>query len=459
MPLALLIYFLVREDTPTPPSIAPMPQMEEDGDTPAAVSVTDTSVFNNREESVRLRSEPAALPAAGRDAALPSPPPPRAEPAALPGGEEAELVPPPFCREVPPHCGLSNKCATPATFKAVDPATVTIDAEGGCYWSNVGGSMLEPGARPGAGLAAAMAPYPSLCTHNPREEMVAGIAHGRGSWVAPEEYAAFLQAACSPTRPFMLDVGTNVGSYAVPAASLGCHVVAVDPVMANLGRVVESVKRLGALDNATFYNNFAGSARGAMKLQEDNKQNFGGMTFIRGASDAGDSKDAVSFVVLDELFEWEGRPLSPITGRPFQPSEVSFIKVDAEGCDLEVLYGAQRLLQRSPVPFLTVEFLMDGNCLHPCSGPGFVNFMYDLGCVVCRPVRVRVMGGGAASCARRCLSSCECQSASLCARADARIWLGPWRCWAAASVPAQREHSASTLPYQRLAAASLPCIC
>ena len=215
--------------------------------------------------------------------------------------------------------------------------------------------------------------------------MVSQLVHTRGSWLVPEELSAFLATACTPARPFMLDVGSNIGSYAVPAAALGCQVIAFDPVMANLGRVVESVRRLGALGNATFFNNFVGAAHTHKRVQGHNAGNMGGMTFAR--EEVAEGADTVAFVVLDELFEWEGRPRSPATGRPFSPSEVNFLKIDAEGCDLEVLYGAQKLLQRSPVPFITIEFAGNGNCVHACSGEKFVDFVYALGYRFYEPYR------------------------------------------------------------------------
>lgn len=254
-------------------------------------------------------------------------------------------------------------------FSRVDPARVKIDEEGGCHWAKLAGF-----------------PNASICTHHSSMEMISKLIHARGTWLTPDENDAFLQAACTPERPFMLDVGSNIGSYSVPAAAQGCHVVAFDPVMANLGRVVESVRRLGALGNVTFFNNFVGAAHTHRAVQSANNDNMGGMSFRREPV-AEHAADSVAFVVLDELFEWEGRPTSPRTGRPFAPSEVNFMKVDAEGCDLEVFYGAQRLLQHSPVPFVTIEFAGDGNCLHKCSGRAFVEFMYGLGYAFIEPYR------------------------------------------------------------------------
>jgi FkbM family methyltransferase len=292
------------------------------------------------------------------------PPPSQALSSATCSASPRPLRSPDFCTNVPPRCSAAPACSTPAAppFTPVAPASVTIDAEGGCFWARL--NLLPELSNV------------SMCTHRP-DEMVSKMVHDRGSWLVPEELSAFKQAACTPKRPFMLDVGSNIGSFGVVAAALGCHVISFDPVMANLGRVVESMRRLGALGNATFYQNFVAAAHTHKRVQGENVNNMGGMSFLREEVKVGEA--GVAFVVLDELFEWNGRPRSPTTGRPFFPAEVNFLKIDAEGCDLEVLFGAQQLLQRSPVPFLTIEFAGDGNCIHKCSGEAFVRFIYGLG--------------------------------------------------------------------------------
>ena len=83
--------------------------------------------------------------------------------------------------------------------------------------------------------------------------------------------------------------------------------------------------------------------------------------------------------MLDDFFSLPSRPLSPLTGRPVEPAEVGFVKVDAEGCDMEIFFSAQRLLQEGRVPFLTIEFAESSNCQAECSGSGFLDHMYQLG--------------------------------------------------------------------------------
>ena len=61
------------------------------------------------------------------------------------------------------------------------------------------------------------------------------------------------------------------------------------------------------------------------------------------------------------------------------PSEVNFVKVDAEGCDVEIFYSAQRLIQEGRVPFLTIEFTDNNNCQANCNSQAFLDHMYTQG--------------------------------------------------------------------------------
>jgi FkbM family methyltransferase len=334
--------------------------------------------------------------------ALPLPPSPQPSPSPLnaqltsaqlgvrgaappsPAPSPAAFLAPTYCAAQ--ACAQSQGCAVAEGFRRLLPSEVAIAAAGGCHWAAV---RALTGVR--------------MCTHDPaRDTQVSHYLHARGSWVAAEELAAFLQVACSPTRPFMLDVGSNIGSYSVPAAALGCHVVAFDPAVENLGRVVESVRRLGvaALERAAFYNNFVGAVHSHRSVVT-NSDNMGGTTFGRTALDPHSPGSNASFVVLDELFSLPSRPLSPLTGLPMAPSEVGFVKVDAEGCDIEIFFRAQRLLQEGRVPFLTIEFTSSNSCQAACRGSDFLDHMYALGYAFYepwagspRPAARKDIGGG-----------------------------------------------------------------
>lgn len=149
----------------------------------------------------------------------------------------------------PDYCDLRKAGAdqdgvpAPATsrFERLDPASIAIDAEGKCHWAAL--------------RAWAERPTTEMCTHDPATDgHVSQALHQVGTWLKVDtELPAFSAVACTPERPFMLDIGSNIGSFSVIAAAKGCHVILVDPMTENLGRAVESIRRMGALRNATFY--------------------------------------------------------------------------------------------------------------------------------------------------------------------------------------------------------------
>lgn len=205
-----------------------------------------------------------------------APPPPLQPP--LP----AALQRPAYCKV--PRCQQAAGCGLAEGFAPLLPGDVAISAAGGCHWAAVRGLN---GVR--------------MCTHDPlADTQVSAYLHSRGSWIAPEELGAYLQVACSPARPFMLDVGANIGSYALPAAALGCSVVAFEPSRDNLGRLLESLREAGALGRAALYQNFVGAVH-SHRLVRSNSENMGGTTFERdGEGEGAGAREALanaSFVV------------------------------------------------------------------------------------------------------------------------------------------------------------------
>ena len=204
------------------------------------------------------------------------------------------LAPPGYCTVR--ACDQPEGCAVAEGYHRIDPASIDLEARKQCHWAKVRGVEAH------------------MCTHDPaRDSQVSAYLHSRGSWIAAEELEAYVQVACSKSRPFMLDVGSNIGSYAVPAAALGCSIVAFDPAVENLGRVVESVRRLGALGRATFYQNFVGAVH-SHRTYQTNSENMGGTTFVRGSGTEGTN---ASFVVrVGFLPPYSSAPQNPLTACP-----------------------------------------------------------------------------------------------------------------------------------------------
>lgn len=65
--------------------------------------------------------------------------------------------------------------------------------------------------------------------------------------------AVSTQSACTRERPVTLDVGGNIGLFAVAAGAYGCTVLVVEPLTTNVGRLWHTVKRNGWEDRVLLF--------------------------------------------------------------------------------------------------------------------------------------------------------------------------------------------------------------
>jgi FkbM family methyltransferase len=144
-----------------------------------------------------------------------------------------------------------------------------------------------------------------------------------------------------------IDVGANIGLYTCLAASLGKHVIAIEPLPANLTVLYYNLLSNDFHDVEIFPVGLSGKA-GIKRL-------FGGNTgasFLPGWAGASDkSSKIVPVSALDLIVStrFDGQPI--------------LIKIDVEGFEYEVLSGAERTLGLSPKPVWLVEICLSEN--HP----------------------------------------------------------------------------------------------
>jgi FkbM family methyltransferase len=137
-----------------------------------------------------------------------------------------------------------------------------------------------------------------------------------------------------------VDAGANVGLFTIPLAlAVGSdgRVLAFEPTPETAQRLRENVRR-NQLENVTVIDAALGAGRGSTRLSiaEDSAYNSTAATSAAGVS------AEVRVERLDEVWEEAGRP------------EVSVLKVDVEGAEMDVLTGAAELL-RSSRPAVLVE--------------------------------------------------------------------------------------------------------
>lgn len=153
--------------------------------------------------------------------------------------------------------------------------------------------------------------------------------------------AAETKELCRLARPgtTAIDAGANVGLFTIPlAASVGAtgRVLAFEPTAETARRLQENVER-NRLDNVTVVEAALGArrGRGTLSIHADGAYN--------SLTPAGSTQRAeIRVDRLDDVWEEAGRP------------EVSVLKVDVEGSELDVLAGGTALL-RAARPAVLVE--------------------------------------------------------------------------------------------------------
>ena len=197
---------------------------------------------------------------------------------------------------------------------------------------------------------------------------------------------ALAHAACSRERPFVLDLGGNIGLFTLVAANAGCSVVAVEPTVNNAGVLWQSVLKNGFEDRVTLFKNAVGLDERLIVMLFNERNSGGSFTkIIRGVKSERtvDSGDVVRSIILDDLFDGsEGRPRHPFTGAPIAPTDISYVKIDVERYDAVAMQAGRRFLEQGRPPLLMVEF--DANAWATeqhgsCSIVRLMRWLYSLG--------------------------------------------------------------------------------
>lgn len=200
-----------------------------------------------------------------------------------------------------------------------------------------------------------------------------------------------VHSACSRERPFMLDVGGNVGYYTIVAAGTGCSVLTVEPLAANIGRLWQSVLANRFEDRVTLFKNVIGKDVRLVTMQL-NEGNPGASHVSDGnarkphegesAGGAGRAtSETVATIVLDELFDGSaGRPRHPFTDAPIAPGDVAVLKVDVEGFDAAALYSLRGFIEVGRPPLIKIEYVPgDVRGTSGCDNVGLIKWLYSLG--------------------------------------------------------------------------------
>lgn len=162
-----------------------------------------------------------------------------------------------------------------------------------------------------------------------------------GSSFDPAELE-FMRTALKPGAT-AIDVGANVGVYAITAAlrvGAGGRVIAVEADAEYLPRLRAGLERNG-LENTELIAAAAGEADGEVELTIAADGAFSSVKPLVAYAASGATR-RVRQRRLDSIWDEAGQP------------DVAFVKIDVEGAEVDVIAGAERLLRRCS-PALVVE--------------------------------------------------------------------------------------------------------
>jgi FkbM family methyltransferase len=151
-----------------------------------------------------------------------------------------------------------------------------------------------------------------------------------------------------------LDIGANIGNHSIFYAqySKAAKIVSFEanPVAASLLRQSVSENRLGARIDLQFLCTAIGALPGKVRVGSRHENNLGA-TQMKPVSDSDSSPDSgmnlVACEPIDALMRHEVRP-------------ISFMKIDVEGMELDVLKGAAEVINRHR-PSIAVEVALSND--------------------------------------------------------------------------------------------------
>ena len=204
------------------------------------------------------------------------------------------------------------------------------------------------------------------------DDAIIGPAIEKGSWADDETalmvaHLGFQRGGTNGSPSRVVDLGANVGWFAVQAVLAGAEVDAFEPVpgiAAVARRNVERAMKAPGAGVGRVHEVAAGAERGQATIVLD-ATNHGDNRVVAGDASPGDmaasEQITIEIVPVDEL----------VTG------PVDFLKIDTQGSEWLALQGAQELLVTSPALGLLLEFWP--YALRDCTDRQMLEFLFGLG--------------------------------------------------------------------------------
>jgi len=143
----------------------------------------------------------------------------------------------------------------------------------------------------------------------------------------------------------ILDVGANEGQTANQFIKFfpGARIFSIEPVFETFQKLKNNVKA----NNVSCHNLALGSANGSLEIKTSFDNSNSTMNSLKTPNPVSEGKEFktenVNVITLDSFCKEQGI------------SEISYLKVDTEGFDLEVLKGGRSMLEQKKIGFIEVE--------------------------------------------------------------------------------------------------------
>lgn len=183
----------------------------------------------------------------------------------------------------------------------------------------------------------------------PNDGIGSNIAGG-GFW-EPHLQPAF---DAVPADSVVVDVGANLGWWTIYAARRGCYVYAFEPCPEVFALLKKNVEYNGLSGSVSLFPLALYARCEPMTLVEQEPGNIAGQAFIDGHLDCSQCANSGSMALQPGTGKLCNQYAVPLDF--FRIRNVSLIKIDAEGSDLEVLMGAEDTI-RTCQPVLCYEYI------------------------------------------------------------------------------------------------------
>jgi FkbM family methyltransferase len=179
------------------------------------------------------------------------------------------------------------------------------------------------------------------------DDLIIGPSIEKGSW-ADHETLLFLKHVRPGDR--VVDLGANVGWFAVQAIMAGAEVHAFEPVPGiadvaerNMQRAMAASAKRGGKGKGILHRVAAGGERGSAQIAIG-KKNFGDNRVVAGAERPKDMGEGTNVTIQ----------IAPVDD--YVEGPVRFFKIDTQGFEWFALMGMKKVLAASPDCALLIEF-------------------------------------------------------------------------------------------------------